>query len=371
MPTPFLPYHQEAALRLLPDDGGIRPVIIATEHLGHEWAPVTRLTFDRELGGIGRTVVVKTWRAEAEYGWGGPAHLRREHAALVTAEDASLAPRLIGADHTIGVLVASDLGTWPTLESVLLGDDPDAAAAAIVGLGRTVGRLHATTLNRGSTESHIERIGQWPGVDQWSGVEADVLALGLPDARVARDDIANVLSRLLEPSPVVLAHMDVHPGNALVTPDGVKLLDFEGSVFGHLGFDLASLHFPFPNYSAHWATVPPDVVAATDRAYRAELPESVRAGLDDEVAIGAAAALAVRVAKRLPKIAAEDQAPDERWRRRAQLVHQIRVFEDLAARAGVLAALADWYGRLGDVMAERWPDATKPRPPVFPAFVGR
>ena len=48
-------------------------------------------------------------------------------------------------------------------------------------------------------------------------------------------------------------------------PHGVRIVDFEGAIFGHLGFDVSFLHFPFPMYSAHWATLPAGVVAEADR----------------------------------------------------------------------------------------------------------
>ena len=85
------------------------------------------------------------------------------------------------------------------------------------------------------------------------------------------------------------------------------------------------------------------------------------------LAVGAAAALAVRV-QRLKLLATRDQTPYNRWRRRAQLVQQIRVFERLATRAECLHALVDWFAQLARAMAIRWPDATNPPPRLFPAF---
>jgi hypothetical protein len=148
-------------------------------------------------------------------------------------------------------------------------------------------------------------------------------------------------------------------------------VDFEGAVFGHLGFDASFLHFPFPTYSAHWATLPDGVVAEADRAYRRELvpalAEDTLARFDEALAIGAAAALAVRV-RRLPLLATADQPPPTRWRRRAQLVHQLGVFVRLAERAATLPAMAGWAARLAEAMAARWRDATTPPPALFPAF---
>jgi Phosphotransferase enzyme family len=70
--------------------------------------------------------------------------------------------------------------------------------------------------------------------------------LGFPDARVARDDIAFVRSQLDAPGPyAALVHNDLNPTNALVTDRGIRLVDFEGSGFGHIGFDASFLHYPW------------------------------------------------------------------------------------------------------------------------------
>jgi len=376
---PLTVSRRQAVLDLLFALLGERASIVAEESIGHKWAPVTRLTFDREIPGVGWTAVVKTRRVDHD-GWGGPAHLRREQAGLRTAEPANVAPRLIASDDSTGVVLAADLGRWPTLESVLIGNNGDAAASAMISVGESVGRLHAATLHAetlhqerlGVTDSRPDRLGQWPGVDRWHDVEVASAELGFPDASMAREDVAFVLDRLSEPSPfAALVHMDLNPANVLVTADGVKLVDFEGSAYGHIGVDVSFLHYPFPNYSSHWATLPREVVIEADRAYREELartlPFAAFASYHEMLAIGAAAALAVRV-QRLRKLAEHGQPPDDRWRRRAQLVQQIRVFEQLAGAAGCLPSLAEWFTRLADAMAHRWQDATTPPPPLFPAF---
>lgn len=350
--------------------------------LGHDWAPVTRLTFDRDLPGVGRTVVVKTRRVDG-VGHGGPAHLRREEAALRTATPTGVTARLIASDQAAGVVVTTDLESWPTLESILLGADADAATRAVVEFGVAVGRLHAGTRDAGEEyRQTLTGLGApdadagpglpWPGVDRWRDVEAACAQLGLPDARVAADDTAFVHERIADAGPfAALTHTDLNPSNALVTPHGVRIVDFEGAIFGHLGFDASFLHFPFPTYSTHWGTLPDNVVTEADHAYRRELaramPSEILGRLDQALAVGAAAALAVRV-QRLPLLAATGQPSRTRWRRRAQLVQQIRVFTRLAERAATLPTMADWFARLADAMSTRWQDTTTPPPATFPAF---
>src|SRR6202163_2156795 len=83
-----------------------RPTILSEEPLGHEWAPVTRLTLDCVVPGSGSIVVVKTRRVDGVVP-GGPAYLRREQVGLRLAERSGVTPRLIAANDAIGVIVSS------------------------------------------------------------------------------------------------------------------------------------------------------------------------------------------------------------------------------------------------------------------------
>lgn len=58
--------------------------------------------------------------------------------------------RLIASEQVAAVVVTSDLGDWPTLKSVLLGTDADAATRAMAEFGASVGRLHAGTRGAGT-----------------------------------------------------------------------------------------------------------------------------------------------------------------------------------------------------------------------------
>ncbi len=390
MHYPLTPERCQVVLDALVTVCGERPVLIDMHAVGHDWAPVTRLVFDRDLPGLslgetessGRTVIVKTRRVDGE-GHGGPPYLRREVAGLRTAAPSGVTARVILSDDHAGVVVQTDLGTWPTLETVLLGNDPERAATAMKDLGQAMGRLHAATLcRRADHESVLAEFGSADvttggevgtgGPRRWREVEQACAELGFPDARTARDDIAHVCSRLADPGRYAgLVHHDLNPTNVLVTDRGVRLVDLEGCGFGHLGVDASFLHYPFPHYSAHWAVLPDAITHAADRAYREILAHAVGddalQGYDEMLAVGAAAALTSRVT-RLPLLARTDQTSHDSWRRRAQLVQQIEVFARLADRAGCLRVLARWFCDLAAAMTECWADAATPPPPVFPAF---
>ena len=358
MHYPLTIERQQAVLDGLARICGRRPVIADAQQVGHDWAPVTRLVFDRDLSGLGagptegpsRTVIVKTRRVDGE-GHGGPAYLRREAAGLRTAVLSGVAARVTLTDDQAGVVVQSDLGTWPTLETVLLGNDSERAATAMVDFAQTIGRLHATTLGR--RIDHDLALAEFGSADvtpgggvgtggarRWHVVEQACAELGFPDARAARDDIAFVRSQLEEPGRyTALVHNDLNPTDALVTDRGIRLVDFEGSGFGHIGVDASFLHYPFPHRSANWSVRPEPVTEAADHTYRNALAAALAAdglhGYDKMLAVGAAAALASRVT-RLPVIARTNQTPHDSWRRRAQLVQQIGVLNRLTDRAGTL-----------------------------------
>lgn len=377
-------------LELLDHRTGVRFEHRSVEPLGGNWAPVSRVALNRELvidgRSLGSSVVVKTRRVDDGGGraWVGGHHLANEEIAMRLLSGSGVAPQLIASDLEGGVVVMSDLTPAPTVDEIIRGDDPAEATVALVALARAMGRLHALSAHLGEDEraaissrapqdTHVS-FGHWPGADAWVDVERACAALGFPDARVAREDIAEVVAELTEPGPLLaLTHTDTGPMNAVFTrADLATFVDWEGCAFRHIGWDASWLHFPFPNCSDRWSVLPAVVVDATDDAYRAEAVETIPV-LGDEgtyrsmIAVGCAASLAVRV-QRLPLLASEGQPPYDSWRRRTQLIHQIQVFVAVAGAANRLEALATWFADLADAMRRRWPDAWNPPPAVYAAF---
>lgn len=360
-----------------------RPVAIThQEHVGHDYAPVTRLRLDQELADVGDSVMIKTRRTDGD-GHGGPPFLRREAAGLLTAADSGVTPRLVHFDDAAGLAIQTDIGTWPTLHELLLGSDPDAAAAGMIATGEAVGRLHAATIDR---EDEHRRILQGFDADadadagyvhtgeHWQQLEAACHDLDLPAAEPARDEALALFARAADPRPGTLVHFDPNPTNVLITPDGARLVDFEGCRFGHPGIDAAFLIYPFPHHSHPWGLLPRALVDQAEDTYRRTLADAgadrLLADYSSVITDGAAITLIGRV-RRLRLLAAAGQEPLESWRRRGQVVQQVATFGRLAERSRTLPVLAGWLARLADAMAERWPDATQPPAPLYPVFAGR
>jgi len=163
-----------------------------------------------------------------------------EQIAMRLLSGSGVAPQLIASDLEGGVVVMSDLTPAPSVDDIIRGDDPTEATAALVALARAMGRMHALTARLGEDERaavsssapqdpHV-LFGHWPGVDAWADVERACSALGFPDARVARDDIAAVVAELTEPGPLLaLTHTDPGPMNAVFTrADLATFVDWEG-----------------------------------------------------------------------------------------------------------------------------------------------
>lgn len=354
--------------------------VVSVRHLGHDWAPVSRVVLDRDVPGVGSSVVVKTRRVDGP-GHGGPAFLRREAAALRTSAASGVSAPPILMDDAAGVVLQSDLGAWPTLQEHLLGRDPAGAAQAMTQMGATVGRLHAATLGRDAEHArHLAPLGSdvttgevyTYGMEAWDEIAHACATTGLPAGDRAREETARLLRRSARPAcGRVLIHVDLNPTNVLITPEGAKLVDFEGSRIGHPGIDACFLHYPFPHHSAPWAVLPEGVTAAAAAAYRAALAaggaERILEHYDQMLTDGAAVVLIERL-RRLPRIAQADQTPEDARRRRGQMVQQIRTFLRIADSSEELVALRDWLRELADTMAARWPEAEDPPPPLFPVF---
>lgn len=367
---------RDAAMTIVRRHCGTRATVVADEPLGHRWAPVTRLrvrdTGSRRLS----SVVVKTVRTTGD-GHGGPAFLRRELVAHELARSSGVVAELLGADLEAGVVVLAAI-YGPTVETCLLTADAERGGNAFIATGDALGRLHSATID--GAESHRQKLLEhgatgadldWPGVRfasvHWERLTADVDSLALPAPTGVDEDVHRLIGSLTAGSYDALLHADSNPGNCLMTANGVRLVDFEGSMFGHVGLDLAELDYPYPFYSAHWSTVPAELTEAAVAAYSKHLPPEWRPHLAEIRTEGAASALLHRLL-RLPTVAPDDQPPRKRWRRRAQLVQQIDRF--LILSGDHLPALRAWLAELREELVLRWPDATDPRPADFPAFGG-
>ena len=146
-----------AAERLLAESLSSAPQIRAIERIGHEeHTAVLRIHLDRAA--VPSVVLKRAVRTEGdafnrddpEYGdaaarlwneWAGLEFLSGPPAAGVT-------PRFLEADRHLGFVLLEDLGDGPSLATLLLRSDQDAAVRALYGYGTALAAVHAATFGR-------------------------------------------------------------------------------------------------------------------------------------------------------------------------------------------------------------------------------
>ncbi|MEU8923658.1 hypothetical protein AB0D10_22390 [Kitasatospora sp. NPDC048545] len=255
----------------------------------------TRLSDPVDLGGSsrssvlrcrtadGRSVVVKAYT-------GGRDALRG-----FTAEAAGLSlglagPAVLGVDREVPLLVLEDLGDALTLADVLLGDDPKAAEEGLLAWAGGLGRLAARSVDRRAElgrlwgrydrglptwadEPWIERnAAQFPGVLEAAGV---AVPAGLPE------ELARIGTAGREEYPA-FSPGDTCPDNNLLTPQGLRLLDFEAADYHSVFLTAAYCRMPFASCWCVFA-LPAGAARRTEAAYRAEVVPVYPALAEDAV----------------------------------------------------------------------------------------
>lgn len=308
----------------------------------------------------------------------GVAGLHRERAALehLAALGSGLAPRLLAVGA--GFLITEDLGAGPSLLDLLLGRDAEAARSGLIAFARHLGTLHAETARRPEILPAALPVVRVPVAVYWEAARHAAALLGLPAPAQVDGDIEALAGLLAEPDCLALSSGDASVVNCKVVGDEVRFFDFEDACVRHPLVDAAVLRFPSPTGAPFWR-LPPAVALSFESAYRAARPDLPD---DDYYERGLAASCAAWTVLRLMRLPRVDAGPDrDAWpllppdwsgppparSRRGQLVATLETCRASLRRADAFGALADWFGRLEDLLRERWPEASEPLP-LFPAF---
>jgi Ser/Thr protein kinase RdoA (MazF antagonist) len=325
----------------------------------------------------GRSVVLKRARAE-DFGIGA----RSFSAELANLEflnrmEAAVAPRLLGADASAGVLVMEDLGPGSSLADALLGTDRDRAQADLVSYARAVGTMHAWSAGRDDEYAEIRarhagtaELSMGPhwldaitrGKEPFLAVSAQ---LGLPTSGVGAE-IDSLAALMAGAGYVGLVHSDLCPDNTHISDGSCRLIDFETSGWGPAALDVAYLLAPFPSCWC-FARLPSAVAAPALRAYRDQVKSAgIDLGADWDTAL--AAALAGSVVARGRGIAGALDNDDERWgttTMRPRLLTWLSSFTQAAAATGALPRLRSVAEALQEELGRRWPRASIPDYPAL------
>jgi Ser/Thr protein kinase RdoA (MazF antagonist) len=358
--------EKRAAEAVLGRAGGGRAQVRAAEKIWDR-AHVLRL----ELAD-GRSVVLKR-RGDQEDD-AGDRSFETELAALelLSGMPVPVAPRLLGADATAGILVMEDLGRGVSLAGSLLTGERERAEADLIAYARALGSMHAWSMQcvagPAGPEAH-------PGMElePWwltaiaNGKEPFLAAaarLGLPSEGVA-GEIDQIPVTLREDGNLGLVHGDPCPDNVLLFDGACRIFDFEMAGWGSVVLDAGYLLAPFPSCWC-FADLPAEVVAPAVDAYRETL-DAAGIGLGTDWDAGVAAALAGWIVARGRAITVVlDEDP--RWgttTMRPRLLAWLRNFIDRAGGDQSLPRLRAILVEMHDQLASRWPEV---RVPEFPAL---
>ena len=260
-----------------------------------DWTVVLRCADQAGPAGGRGTVIVKAYPPGPD----GESSFAAEAAGLALAGDTGLAPELLAADQRSLTVVMSDLGRAPSLADALLGtarDRPtqdwatqdravrdratqDRAAQALLDWAEACGRLSVATAGRETEFARLRRRyaggsdmkAPGPGLEQRVLSVADRAALvGVTTTEELAAELAEVAAEIATPACPVFSPGDICPDNNLLTPGGVRFIDFEASGYHAVFLDAAYLRMPF---STCWCVfrLPPGLRADAEARYRAQV----------------------------------------------------------------------------------------------------
>lgn len=201
------------------------------------------------------------------------------------------APRLYAAQRDAGLLVIQDLGEYPNLQAILLGDDRASAAQGLIWLGHYLGKLQVATIGRGvrfRMRQHALKAYSpyWDATRDLRPVLADLhqclQTLRINPPFPFAEEVMEVEGQLFAPDPAyVFVHGDAAPHNFLYTPHGLVLFDFEYASYGHGLIDAVGARLAFP--TAYWGRrSPPSLIQQIEAAYRAQLAQVIPQAESDQ-----------------------------------------------------------------------------------------
>jgi hypothetical protein len=291
-------------------------------------------------------------------------------------EFAMVGPELLAVDMDHPLIVMTDLGEAPTLADVLLGDDAQAARDGLFSWARGLGRLAMRSVGREDElhelrsryGSHTEVSSTLRGMDKVPKVLARV---GITPPDGLADDIAE-LGKLADDGYPGFTPGDTCPDNNLLTPSGLRFLDFEGAGFPSVFLTAAYCRMPF---SSCWCVfrLEPALAAQVEEAFRAELLPAYPGLSDDDLWHAGmrrgVAAWTVRTMLVVPDAIAGDMRMNDRGgpspTLRQLLTYRLEALSRELTSAGELVALAETAEVLLQRVARDW---RTPPLPLYPAF---
>jgi len=265
-----------------------------------------------------------------------------------------VAPRLLGADADVGIVLIEDLGPGPSLADSLLTGDRSRVRADLVSYAEALGAMHAWSMG----QPRHPRLGTppWPdAVAEGKGAFLGAaVSLGLA-AAAAGSEIDQLSLMLNETGYHGLVHGDACPDNVRFLDGRCRIFDFDHSGWGAVTLDASYLLAPFPSCWC-FGRLPASVAAPAMSAYRGRLQA---AGIDlgpswDRAMTAALGAWIIAWGDTIANLLKEDH----QWgttTMRPRLLTWLRSFTSAAARSGALPGLRVLASDLYEQLSARWP----------------
>jgi aminoglycoside phosphotransferase (APT) family kinase protein len=344
--------------RALEDTWGA-PVVLGEPERLSKRDHVVRIPVRTGPSGIA-SVVVKQPRLD------GFRQFASEWSALEALCDAELSapPRLLAASLDPAFLVMEDVGGGPSLASLLLGHDRDAASAALITYAEGIADLHTAGIARvDAFELRMRELGCVPTSTRYESAfpvgenrvawNAALDELGI-DARGVEVDLDVITHAMAEPGPFRgIVHGDPCPDNVRFVDGRLRVYDFEYASIGHVLLDANYLSVPFPTC---WcvASLPLSLVARANEAYRRRLGITDDVGWEREVALAWAAWLVATVPRQIGQ--ARDANPT--WgisTLRERVAGRLDRFVERTTAVEAVPVLTATMRTMRDRLVEQWP----------------
>jgi hypothetical protein len=275
-----------------------------------------------------------------------------------------------------------DLGDSPSLADALLGDDPRAAADGLLVWARALGRVATESVRRRDDLAAL-----WtqysPGTmlwdcERWMARCSATLLIALESAGLAAppellkelaEELAGIGHDLLDAFPAFTPG-DTCLDNNLLTPRGLRLIDFESACFTSVFVTAAYCRMPFPSC---WCVyrLPAELAAEVEAEFRRHVVVAYPTLADDALwetgMRRAVAAWTVDLTTWMLRRAAEDESMNPTIQPAPMARQVLRYRWETASALAEFPALAELMRLLLRDIAVAWEDPPLPEYPALRA----
>ena len=199
----------------------------------------------------------------------------------------TLAPQFIAGDAIQGLIAFEYVPKARSFRDILRDANENERRCALLAHAQVMGRMHGATYGKQREWLRLRTsLGTFHQADTGSfdGILRTFRRLATfveqPVSAAVETELSELKEMLADAEPFfAFRHVDIAPQNYLLLDDGVKLVDFEYSDYGHFLLDAPLGPYPFP---VRWEC---DEVLAREieSVYRAELSAGFPGALDDSI----------------------------------------------------------------------------------------